>query len=177
MLTHRPRDRARGSEPRDESSSLSGSSILNASVVQWLECRTRNAVMVVRLYPLAPNMTNAEHQRRWRQMHPVEAKEKTKARIALAIAKRRELILSHKKRPCADCSVEYPPYVMDHDHVRGKKCFLLSVAAQKRISIQRIKRELEKCDVVCANCHRKRTELRRSSSVIERLLGKQQTQV
>jgi hypothetical protein len=26
-----------------------------------------------------------------------------------------------KARPCADCGVQYPPYIMDFDHVSGEK--------------------------------------------------------
>jgi len=68
----------------------------------------------------------------------------------------------HKEKPCADCGIQYPPYVMDFDHVRGKKAFQLSIRIH--YSIERLRKEIEKCDVVCANCHRIRSHQRRISN-------------
>lgn len=49
---------------------------------------------------------------------------------------------------------------MDLDHVRGQKEFKVSEAVQKAyvITIEKLRVEIAKCDVVCANCHRIRTE-------------------
>ncbi len=82
----------------------------------------------------------------------IQSAAKRKRRIAACVAK-------VKERPCADCGVEYPPYVMQFDHVRGKKLFCLARAGDK--SLAKIKAELVKCDVVCANCHCIRTHRRR----------------
>lgn len=60
-----------------------------------------------------------------------------------------------KSVPCSDCGDEYPWFVMDLDHVRGEKKFVLSQA--HCYSDEEILAEIEKCDVVCANCHRFRT--------------------
>lgn len=68
----------------------------------------------------------------------------------------RNLIKEAKNVPCVDCHETYPWYCMDFDHLRDKK-FNLSVAAQKAWALDTIRAEIEKCDVVCANCHRKRT--------------------
>lgn len=63
-----------------------------------------------------------------------------------------------KQKPCYDCGVIYPPYVMDFDH-RGEEKKLDSVAILIRngFSKKKILDEIEKCDLVCANCHRLRT--------------------
>jgi hypothetical protein len=66
-----------------------------------------------------------------------------------------EFIASLKKKPCADCKKTYPPYVMDFDHVRGKK--VRAIASARSWSKKRIMEEVEKCDLVCSNCHRIRT--------------------
>lgn len=58
-------------------------------------------------------------------------------------------------KPCVDCRVIYPAYVMDFDHVRGVKCFAISM--RKNISAGPLYEEIAKCDVICANCHRERT--------------------
>jgi hypothetical protein len=70
-------------------------------------------------------------------------------------AQLRQLINEAKTRPCADCGISYPSYVMDFDH-REDKSFAISQAWRAR-SWSRVLSEIEKCDVVCANCHRERT--------------------
>ena len=74
---------------------------------------------------------------------------------------KRLLIQAVKERPCHDCKVVYPYWIMDFDHVRGKKDFNLGIGANR--SIHRLLLEIEKCDIVCANCHRSRTFNRRKS--------------
>jgi hypothetical protein len=73
---------------------------------------------------------------------------------------RRVFARQMKSRPCADCGIQYPYYVMDFDHRREeiKKC---AVSQTERLSIEAIKKEIAKCDVVCSNCHRERTYQRR----------------
>ena len=66
-----------------------------------------------------------------------------------------------KNKPCSDCGNRFPPGVMDFDHVVGKKEANLS--EMKTYSKRRILSEAEKCDIVCANCHRIRN-LRRGGS-------------
>lgn len=67
------------------------------------------------------------------------------------------LVCELKDKPCMDCGVKYPPYVMDFDHIRGKKSKGISTMTQSNYSIEKILLEIEKCDLVCANCHRERT--------------------
>jgi hypothetical protein len=61
--------------------------------------------------------------------------------------------------PCIDCKEHYPYYVMDYDHrdETTKKNDVSSIANQ--LSLKMVKEEIAKCDLVCANCHRKRTHL------------------
>jgi len=74
--------------------------------------------------------------------------------------KRREFAREIKNRPCADCGVKYPYYVMDFDHREDeKKEYELN--SIEKMSINVLKREIAKCDVVCSNCHRERTYRRR----------------
>ena len=63
-----------------------------------------------------------------------------------------------KGRPCADCGNSYPPYVMEWDHLPGAvKTLVLADTRRAAHSKKRILAELEKCELVCANCHRERT--------------------
>ncbi len=49
---------------------------------------------------------------------------------------------------------------MEFDHVRGEKSLNLSKLRNSRLAWSRLLAELDKCEVVCANCHRIRTQLR-----------------
>lgn len=56
---------------------------------------------------------------------------------------------------CADCG-DKRWQVLEFDHVRGTKLCNISSMYSCR-SIDSIRREIEKCDVRCANCHRMKT--------------------
>jgi hypothetical protein len=56
---------------------------------------------------------------------------------------------------CADCG-ENNPIVLDFDHLKDKK-YNISRMIHDGFSWRSIKKEIEKCQVVCANCHRIRT--------------------
>lgn len=65
-------------------------------------------------------------------------------------------------KPCADCGRSYPPYVMEWDHLPGaEKELVLADTRRAAHAKERILAELEKCELVCANCHRERTFGRR----------------
>lgn len=72
----------------------------------------------------------------------------------------RALINAAKSNPCVDCKERFHAYVMDFDHVRGKKFFNLSAATRNGMALNKVKAEIVKCDVVCSNCHRIRTGIR-----------------
>lgn len=80
-------------------------------------------------------------------------------RNARAYQRHRALIRQAKSCPCTDCGIRYPYYVMDFDHRDGEeKLFELNSVARK--TIPGILKEIQKCDVVCSNCHRERTHQR-----------------
>ncbi len=59
-------------------------------------------------------------------------------------------------KSCQDCP-ESNPIVLEFDHVRGVKLAGVTVLANRNSSWEKIQKEIQKCEVVCANCHRKRT--------------------
>lgn len=67
------------------------------------------------------------------------------------------LIEQKHMKPCVDCKVAYPYYVMDFDHVRGEKVVNLARMIADGYSLEAIQDEIAKCDLVCSNCHRERT--------------------
>jgi len=70
----------------------------------------------------------------------------------------KNIVREKKNIPCMDCGVSYPHYVMDFDHRDSlQKVDSIANMVSKSRKIEDIKIEIEKCDVVCANCHRIRT--------------------
>ena len=66
-----------------------------------------------------------------------------------------------KKHPCVDCG-EDDIVVLEFDHVRGKKEETVTKLVHNGRSWKRILQEIRKCDVRCANCHRRKTAERGS---------------
>lgn len=64
-----------------------------------------------------------------------------------------------KNKPCADCKQRYHPVSMDFDHRPGTKK-LTRYSGFVAMSRKRILKEIRKCDLVCANCHRIRSYVR-----------------
>lgn len=85
---------------------------------------------------------------------------------AARIAAVRSTIDSLKTGPCVDCGNSYMPFAMDFDH-RFDKEFNISNAGRITTSIERILKEIAKCDLVCATCHRIRTFNRMGALGIE----------
>ena len=91
-------------------------------------------------------------------------KEKTIERTRSKRKKILEYIQKYKQNtPCTDCKEDYPYYMKDFDHL-GNKSFTISAFSTHTESLDRIKAEIEKCEVVCANCHRIRTYSRKLKS-------------
>jgi len=79
----------------------------------------------------------------------------------------RRIIQEAKDVPCSDCDVSYPTCVMTFDHVKGIKKFHIGEATAKAKSIKALLEEIDKCEVVCHNCHAIRTETRKLSGMDE----------
>jgi HNH endonuclease len=96
-----------------------------------------------------------EHYLANKQRYITQAAEhKRKARI-----EQTKLLLEYfKQHPCVDCG-ETDAVVLEFDHIRDKS-FAIGTALTS-YGWDKIVAEIEKCEVVCANCHRRRTARRR----------------
>jgi hypothetical protein len=70
------------------------------------------------------------------------------------------LIEYFRSHPCVDCG-EIDPVVLEFDHLRDKSFAIGPEISRK--AWKSILEEMEKCEVVCANCHRRRTARRRGA--------------
>jgi hypothetical protein len=85
---------------------------------------------------------------KWRAANPTYFKDRRdQRRLMLNIIK--------QEMGCIDCGYDTNTVALDFDHVNGNKLFAIGQDILR--SIKSIQRELEKCVVRCANCHRIRT--------------------
>lgn len=97
-----------------------------------------------------------EAHRDWRREYSKVHAEENRERSRKSYAALRALITFEKAGGCVDCG-ERDLDVLQFDHVRGAKKF--TIASNR--SIARVRDEIAKCEVVCANCHSRRTARRR----------------
>lgn len=64
---------------------------------------------------------------------------------------------------CSDCKEDYPYWMLEFDHIADDKSFTIGKFQDITSDLEKIKREIEKCEVVCANCHKNRTHTRRTA--------------
>jgi hypothetical protein len=63
-----------------------------------------------------------------------------------------------ERTPCIDCGVN-DPQVLEFDHV-GDKTRAVSDLVYREASLDRLRQEINQCEVRCANCHRRQTAAR-----------------
>lgn len=76
---------------------------------------------------------------------------------------RLEMIAKLKAYPCMDCGNKFPPECMDFDHLGNK---YKTIGQLRSHAWETVLKEIEKCDLICSNCHRIRTKKRSLGIVI-----------
>lgn len=95
-----------------------------------------------------------------------DQKQKTLLRSNMSKSKRRrEMWEIKEKSGCIDCKEKYPHYVLEFDHREGenKNGSVSDIYAKwgRDLGLK----EAEKCDIVCANCHKIRTYNRAQNGI------------
>ena len=134
---------------------------------------------MLRINVLSKNLKSILRARKWRLSHSAEMKEyqkqynksnpeRNRRANRRALERNKGVIIAAKSKPCVDCGNSYHHTVMDLDHLPGvDKKFRL--AEQNHLSVKKVQDEIDKCEVVCANCHRIRTWNR--SHITNQILG------
>jgi len=73
---------------------------------------------------------------------------------------RRGVLAYLRAHPCVDCG-EADLRVLDFDHVRPGKVAEVARLSGCALRWDRVEKEIAKCDVRCANCHRRKTSKER----------------
>jgi hypothetical protein len=98
--------------------------------------------------------------------HYQERKDRYKDRKKKYKIKAKEIVYEHlKDHPCVDCG-EDNIIVLEFDHFRDKK-YNISNLLNGRVGTPRIiLEEIAKCEVRCANCHRKKTAIEQNWDIL-----------
>ena len=84
-------------------------------------------------------------------------REKSNARNRHTKSRRRDKINERKNLPCPDCGRTYHPCQMDFDHKDPSQKLGGINELLKNGTWEEVVAEMDKCEVVCSNCHRLRT--------------------
>lgn len=100
-----------------------------------------------------------ENERYGEEYRREQIRLRTQQAVQLKQAKLWQYLLDH---PCLDCG-ERDPLVLEFDHRDPRQSKCVTSMISNSVSWKRILAEIELCDVVCANCHSRRTAARADS--------------
>lgn len=100
---------------------------------------------------------NRGYQRKHYKENRADYRDKHNKRRVRVMGEYRLLIKEYlDKHPCVDCG-EKDHLVLEFDHIRGQKRAEVSTLVHDTLSWEKISEEISKCEVRCANCHKRRT--------------------
>ena len=100
-----------------------------------------------------------EYDRKYYKDNERDRQTKVKAARDKVRKRNQEIILCWlEAHPCVDCG-EPDPIVLEFDHLQADEK-VVEVSTLTTASKYRLLVEMAKCEVVCANCHRRRTYVR-----------------
>lgn len=99
----------------------------------------------------------------WRRKYNKRNKsERYLRQVRLRIEARSVVEKLKSETPCADCGKKFPPVAMDFDHI-GPKSTEISRMFSGGYKLDLIMAEIKLCEIVCACCHRIRTQKRKQN--------------
>lgn len=109
---------------------------------------------------------NPDYQKEYIRKHYQDNKDyyKKKAKVNKEKAKEKAYKFTRRYKllcGCVDCGYKDNAMALQFDHVRGEKFRSISEMISRGFSIAKLKEEIRKCDVRCANCHHIATDNRR----------------
>jgi hypothetical protein len=88
--------------------------------------------------------------------------------VPIKTENRQRLYAYLSEHPCVDCG-ETDVRVLEFDHVRDNKSANIAGLLNNAVSWSTIEKEIAKCDVRCANCHRIKTNERGRTKISPQL--------
>lgn len=109
--------------------------------------------------PWCKECTKAATRSRYNKDRPKNA-ETIRASTEKRAARNKQFLVEYlSTRVCQDCG-EVDSVVLEFDHVQGEKYKNISHIVCAGQALATLKAEIDKCEIVCANCHRRRTAAR-----------------
>jgi hypothetical protein len=106
-------------------------------------------------------MTTTKYQKWYQTNRDREVARAAENKKKMKEANRAKLVEYFQTHPCVDCE-EDDLIVLEFDHLSDKIDTVMRLV-NSSYSWKRILSEIEKCEVVCANCHKRRTYKRCNS--------------
>ena len=99
-----------------------------------------------------------EYAKKWYKKNKAKHVRNVRKNNKKYFLRNRQFILDYlQSHPCVDCG-ESDPVVLEFDHRDpGDKRMCVTEAVRLSWSIKTLLVEIDKCDVRCANCHRRKT--------------------
>ena len=116
----------------------------------------------IKRHPRCKACRSKERSERYERNKESELEYKAERQIRMREEARKFVWEYLSNSTCADCG-EYDPLVLTFDHVRGTKKMNVSQMVNQGYTIEAIKTEISKCEVVCSNCHMRREKGRRKT--------------
>jgi L-lysine 2,3-aminomutase len=114
--------------------------------------------------------SSKEKQRTYSRVHYLRHKAERMADSKRQKKTLKDVISAYKEsKPCKDCADFFPACAMDFDHITSDKVDNIATLVS-RYAKKALWKEIVKCELVCANCHRIRTQKRLPSTGIEPVL-------
>ena len=106
--------------------------------------------------PYKDDQRRKEHQQRYSQTWYRQHKEEVIARRKKRQLEIRYWFMRYKSSLCCmDCGISHPAILQFHHRNRPEKSFNISDVVRRANSVKQITNEIEKCNVLCVNCHAK----------------------
>ena len=100
---------------------------------------------------------NREYQAKWFERNRETQRQRVRANNDVARERNIGIIIEYlSSHPCVDCG-ESDIVVLEFDHVRGEKCASVTTAVKNAWSEEKLRLEIDKCEIRCCNCHRRKT--------------------
>lgn len=98
---------------------------------------------------------NSKHNKKHYEKNKEKIKQRTRDRVKRIKPLAQQIILQCLKTGCIDCG-EKDIVVLEFDH-QGDKKYEIARMIHEAYSLDKLEEEINKCEIRCANCHRRKT--------------------
>ena len=101
--------------------------------------------------PQNTNEYQRQYQNDWYKKQSPEYKQRQKELKQARTTKNKQYVLGLKSKPCSCCGGLFAPQIMEFHHIDGSP--EARVGHLYGNSLKRLQEEIDKCVLVCPNCH------------------------